>query len=492
MSDRTKALPGIFILFGIGLRLWNVYDDPTLWLDEIFSAKMAEAPLKDLLLAVPRFDTHPPAYYLQLHFWALISQEDSWLLLNSALLDILTILSLWFVTSRIYNANVGAWTAAVYAVLPLSVFFAENLRMYAMFFLLIVWLWYLVELRVHRGHASMRERLGTVTLGVAATLTHGLGFFVVFFTYFQGIIRLHGHHRDRQGLRAARLLGLEYIPIALVAGYSVLLGMFRQTEGMMALDFQELGAHLSIAFWGMEFPFPVYAGYIAFILVLFPPLLYRQARQPLMWLVLLPILLLLVLSITKKSIFMYRTMGLFWPFLAVSLGLLYQSLWKGKATGTRVVPFIYLTLFSLAAVNSSIGFRKAGYEDVAALWEDQATTEAILFVEGPVNLWGVTRYLGEAPAFSALTVQPPVREGLLKLKEKLRGSFLERAGFFGTKDHLAWDQKEIWPYLNEERLQQSDSYWALDPPGGGCPRPGDRTVEKFAPRGHILIKCQYP
>jgi mannosyltransferase len=492
MFNGTKALPWIFILFGIVLRLWNVYDDPTLWLDEVFSAKMAGTPLKDLLLAVPRFDTHPPLYYLQLHFWALISQTDSWLILNSALLDVLAILSLCYVISRIYDRATGLWVGAVYAVLPLNIFFASNVRMYAMFFLLIIWLWYFLELRVRRGHASLWQRLGTMLLGLAATLTHGLGFFVVFFVYFQSVVRIDTHHRDAKGRRAARLIGLDYIPVALTAGYSLAIGLFRQTEGTTSLDFHELGLHLTIAFLGMEFPVPVYAGYIGFVLILLPPLFYRQSRHPLMWLVLLPLLLLFLLSLTQKSIFMYRTMGLFFPFLALSLGVFYQSLWHDKSPRSQIIPLCFLILFSLAALNSSIAFRKEGYKGIATIWDVQAGPEAVLFVSGPINLWGITRYLEDTPAFSALDIQPPVRGGLLGLKEKLDGSFFDRAGLFGKEDHLAFGKRTIWPYPNAEQLQMLPSYWTLNPQNGDCPRSGDHIVNAFATTGHVLIECQSP
>ncbi|MBM07704.1 MAG: hypothetical protein CMH88_15375 [Oceanibulbus sp.] len=492
MSIRYKAFLGIIVIFGVGLRLWNAYDDPTLWLDEVFSAKMAEMPVKDLLLAVPRFDTHPPLYYLQLHFWALIGHTDSWLILNSVFLDILAMLSLCYATIRVYNRDTGFWAAAVYAVLPLNIFFASNVRMYAMFFLLIIWLWYFLELRVRSGHANLGRRLGAMLLGLAATLTHGLGFFVVFFIYLQSIVRTNALYRDAQGRRAARLIGLDYIPVALAAGYSLAIGVFRQTEGVTTLDFNELGIHLTIALLGMEFPASVYAGYIAFVLILLPPMFYRQTRASLMWLVLLPLSILLLISLMQKSIFMYRTVGLFWPFLALSLGVLYQSLWHDKVRRASVFPLFVLTLFSLASLNTSVAFRKAGFEGIAATWDAQAGSEAILFVPGNTQLWGTARYLDESPAFSALEIQPPVRDGLLRLKKKLNGSYFDRAGFFGKEDHLVVGKREIWPYPNPERLQMLTSYWTLNPQDGKCLREGDHVVGAYATIGHVLIECQSP
>lgn len=39
------------MLGGVLLRFWNAIHDPSLWLDEAFSAKMAESPLIDLLFS---------------------------------------------------------------------------------------------------------------------------------------------------------------------------------------------------------------------------------------------------------------------------------------------------------------------------------------------------------------------------------------------------------------------------------------------------------
>lgn len=480
----------IAIVFGIGLRLWNAYTDPALWLDEVFSAQMAQSPLTDLVLAVPRFDTHPPLYYMQLHFWSLLGTGDRWLILNSVLLDTLVIGSLFYTAGRIYGREAGLWVAAIYAVMPLNVFFAENVRMYAQFFLLLVWLWYMLEQRVRDPEGvSGKARIGTIVLGLAATWTHGLGFFVVFFVYLQALIRCWHLHRDRLGLRPAALIVLDYIPVALASGYSLGIGMFRRTEGMSELSLDSIGVHLAISLLGMEAPFPATAGYLAFLLLLVPPLLAPRSRGIQLWLVFLPFAALLFLTLTVKSVFMYRTLGLFTPFAALAMGLFYAEAWAERRGWQQALSGAALLVLVAAALNSSFGFRKEGYREIAAIWNREAPADATLFVDDSINLWGFSRYLPDVPRYSALDIQPPVRDGMLWLKSKLEGSYFDRAGLFGKSDHMTIGQRAIWPYADDGNLTGLGNYWVLDPLNGACLRAGDQRLREFATPGKTLIEC---
>lgn len=492
MEEKRKIFLVLVIVFGVLLRLWNIHADPTLWLDEVFSAQMAESPLRDLVLAVPRFDTHPPLYYLQLHVWSLLGEGDYWMLLNSVLLDVLVILSLFHIAGRHWGRVAGLWVAAVYAVLPLNVFFAQNLRMYALFFLELVWLWHMLELRVRTGRASGGARVGTVLLGLAATLTHGLGFFVVFFVYFQALVRIWRLHHATQGLRPAALLVLDYVPVALAAGYSLGIGSFRRTEGLTGLDLAGLGTHLTITLFGMEFPAPAVSGYLGVLLLLLPPLWKARSRGIMLWLVLLPAVTMILLTLTVKSVFMYRTLGLFTPFMALSMGIFYATLWQGHSVQGRALSVLTIAVLVLASLNSSLAFRKEGYRDMALLWDREAAPDAVLFVDGSVNLWGIARYLPDAPRISALEVQPPVRDGMLALKRKLEGGYFDRAGLFGRSDHLQAGPRQIWPYLAPERLEGLPTYWILGQEKTACPRPGDQLLREFETPGKWLGECGTP
>lgn len=487
-SRRLQAALLALIALGIALRLWSALHVPALWLDEVISARFAESPLRDLLLAVPRFDTHPPLYYLQLHLWARFGSGDSWLLLNSVLLDLAVMLSLAVLVTRLFDRRAGAWAAAIWAVLPLAVFFAGNLRMYPLTYLLSVWLWYLLERRARGELAGGGRRLGVIATGIALTMTHGMGFFIAFFLWLQAVARAWQARRAGRVAEPGRIF-VDYLPVALCALYPLGISLFRQTEGLASFDLGVIGIHLTIALFGMEAPVPMLAGYLGALLLLVPPLLDARARPVLLWLALLPWAVLLGLSLGVKTVFMYRTIGLFLPFLAIALGLFLAGLWAPGNRRGQALAVLVPVLLGAAAINSTLSFHKAGYRNIAAIWQQQAPPGAVLFVDGPGDLWGISRYLAGAPGYSALAVQPPVRDGMLRLKQRLAGGWFERAGLFGQTDHLVLEGRQIWPYVPHDWPPGLALYWVMSDRDAGCLRDGDSIRRSFAADGHRLVEC---
>lgn len=489
MPAAARIVQGLLIAIiaiGVAMRLWGAFHEPSLWLDEVFSAKLAESPLRDLLLTVPRFDTHPPLYYIQLHLWALFGSGDGWLILNSVLLDVLVIISLFVTLRRLFDPAIALWAAALWAVLPLAVFFAGNVRMYPMLFLLTVWLWHLLERRV-RGEEGLR--VATILLGLGVVLTHGLGFFVAFFVFLQAFLRSWWAARAGGPGRPWRIF-LDFIPVALCAAYPLGIGLFRQTEGLAEFDAAVTGIHLTIALLGMEFPIPAVSGYLAVALIVLPLLADARARPIVLWLVLLPWAVLLLLSLGVKTVFMYRTLGLFLPFLAIGLALFFSGAWTRRAPAGMALSGAILALFTLAAANSLLSFQKTGYRGIAAIWQAEAPPDAMLFVDGVPNLWGFSRYLANVAPYSALEVQPPVRDGMLRVKQRLEGSWFDRAGMFGRSDRLIIGDRQILPYVPDDSAPPPELYWILTSHQTDCLRPEDSLLRSFISTGQHLLECR--
>ena len=129
----------------------------------------------------------------------------------------------------------------------------------------------------------------------------------------------------------------------------------------------------------------------------------------------------------------------------------------------------------------------------AVIWAAEAPEDAVLFVAGQPSLWGISRYLDGVPDYSALDVQPPVRDGLLKVKERLEGSWFDRAGLFGTSDHLVLEGgREIWPHAPDDRLAKLAGYWVLLQGELTCLREGDAPQRSFTAMGQTLVECRTP
>lgn len=482
------------ILAGIALRLLNLFLDASLWEDEIFSVALAESPLVDLLFAALRFDTHPPLYYVQLHLWAAFGDSDRWYILNSTLLSIVSIAVIYEACRRIYDRSVALWAGAIFAVMPLQLFFAENVRMYPMLAILEIGLWYVLQAMVRDRHASRGRLVAALCLGLAVTLTHGLGFFVAFFLFLHAAVRL------RQGVSGRDLLFLiaTYLVVALAAVYPVVIGAIRQTEGITGFDLPTIGIHLTLTLLGLEFPWPTVAGFLMLPLVVLLPLFEPRARWIGGVLVLLPFLVLLAISLLAKPVFIYRTLGLFLPFLAISLALYADAVFKARRIVQRMAVSAIALVMLAGGINYTISFEKRGYREIVAAWEAGSPADAVLLTNGPSEFWAVLRYLNKGEGRrSALEVQAPVRDGMLRIKQKLESVGAASLGLFGRSNYAQVGEHRIYPYLAEDVASGLPAFWILNPSRANCAVAGIGTgVSGYQQEadislgGHHLMQCR--
>jgi 4-amino-4-deoxy-L-arabinose transferase-like glycosyltransferase len=114
------------------LRFYRI-DAQSLWNDEGNSARLAERSIH-LILEGARGDIHPPGYYLALHYWrALLGQSEAALRGLSALSSVALALFTFQVSRRLFDDDVtGLVAAALVAINPFEVYYAQEARMYAM------------------------------------------------------------------------------------------------------------------------------------------------------------------------------------------------------------------------------------------------------------------------------------------------------------------------------------------------------------------------
>ncbi|MCB9250008.1 MAG: glycosyltransferase family 39 protein [Ignavibacteriales bacterium] len=75
-------------------------------------------------------------------FWSLINISDFWLKLNSVFWSLLTLLSVYFVSFKLFSRKTAFISALLFAVAPISVFYAQEVRMYSMLMFLSLWIFY--------------------------------------------------------------------------------------------------------------------------------------------------------------------------------------------------------------------------------------------------------------------------------------------------------------------------------------------------------------
>ena len=459
MTSPIRLLALFLILFGIALRLSNQFGEPRLWLDELFSVAVAESPTWDVILTTLRFDTHPPLYYLQLHVWSLFGQSDFWYLLNSLGWSLLALWVMYTTVNRLYGETAGLWSTAIFAVLPLEVFFAENVRMYAFLAVQQIILWGLLEAQIRSQRADARRYVLLALVAVAITLSHGLGFLIVFFCFLQAGVR----EITRHGAPRLIPLALSCVPAVLSSAWPLVIGSFRKTEGIANFDLREVGIHLTLTTVGMEFPEPVLAGFVVFTLIAFICLGVSRAFAQFVWLVLLPFALLLVLSVMAKPVFIYRTMGLFLPYLAIALGLAADEILARGTLPRRLAFYAILGVMAASGANSTWHFEKDGYRAAVNAWEQSSDPDALVVLDHPVDLWALQRYLSEGARVSALEIQPPVRDGMLRLRQRLENTPLERIGFFGHADTRVIGRRTLTFVATPEQVAKREVVWVMNP-----------------------------
>jgi mannosyltransferase len=110
---------------------WFRIDAQSLWYDEGISAHQLTRSLAEILRA-SALDTHPPLYYWTLKAWAeALGPSEVSLRSLSAAWGVLTVVLTWLIGRRLFGTLAGSLAALLVCVAPLSVYYSQEVRMYA-------------------------------------------------------------------------------------------------------------------------------------------------------------------------------------------------------------------------------------------------------------------------------------------------------------------------------------------------------------------------
>jgi len=244
----------LFTLLGFALRVQQLGFQP-LWGDEGWSFYFAAQPLGQLV-ALTAIDIHPPFYYLLLKGWLAVtgfSAESARFL--SVIFGTLLIPVLGNLARRLFDRRAGAATAAVAAVMPLAVYYSQEVRMYGLVTLL-------GAVSVYSFSRSSRPqwRMAYLVSTAAALYTmYYAAFILLFQLLYRLILRPDRPQKLWRRLRPFFFVGLLYLPWLLYAGPRLLryIQNKRAVEGYLPLDIVRfLGDHL-VAFSVGHLPEPL-------------------------------------------------------------------------------------------------------------------------------------------------------------------------------------------------------------------------------------------
>jgi mannosyltransferase len=173
------AVPAV-IFVGFCLRLIGINSRP-LFYDEAFSYFLSIQSFGHIIQGTAA-DTMPPLYYFLLHFWAQIGHSVAWLRGLNVLFSLGVIFLAYRLAADLYGHRAGVWAAALVAVAPFQIYYAQEMRMYTLLALgLTGFAW--CFLRLYREEGSLPAQwplwLGAAGFGEIALYSHNLAGFTL-------------------------------------------------------------------------------------------------------------------------------------------------------------------------------------------------------------------------------------------------------------------------------------------------------------------------
>jgi 4-amino-4-deoxy-L-arabinose transferase-like glycosyltransferase len=210
--SRTSQLVIAVTVVGALLR-FVALGHQSFWYDEALTVQEVRLPFSAMLDAVARQETTPPLYFVIAWAWTHAFGSDEFGIRSlSAVMGVAAIPLAYAATNAIIGRRAAVATAALLAVNPMQVWYAQEARAYAMLVALCALsLWCCAR----ADHDASRRRLGWWALTSAAALaTH---FFAIFFILPQAVWLLirHRHRRTLTAVGALAAVELTLAPLAL-------------------------------------------------------------------------------------------------------------------------------------------------------------------------------------------------------------------------------------------------------------------------------------
>jgi mannosyltransferase len=106
-------------------------DAQSLWLDEAYTyARAAMPPAQSIAASIEK--SHVPTYFLFMHYWLALGDDELMLRLPSLIFGVLTVLAAFVLGRVVAGIGVGLVTALLVALAPYQVLYAQEARMYTM------------------------------------------------------------------------------------------------------------------------------------------------------------------------------------------------------------------------------------------------------------------------------------------------------------------------------------------------------------------------
>lgn len=181
-----KRVPWLLLIVvaGVALAVREALRAP-MWMDEIYTLWASHQGLAQAL-DVSRRDVHPPLHFMLVSGWvSLGATSDFWLRAPSIVFGALSIVGTFLLARDAFGRGAGLLAAAMLAIHPQHVHFSQELRSYAMLWMLFVWAWWFAWRWIERGERA--AAIGYVVTATLALYTHYFAGIVLAFTALAGL-----------------------------------------------------------------------------------------------------------------------------------------------------------------------------------------------------------------------------------------------------------------------------------------------------------------
>ena len=385
------------------------------WMDEIYGVTYTQLPFWQLIVAVLRFDIHPPFYYLQLKLWSVFGHSDVWLALNSVVWSIATVVLVYFATLRRFGCQAALAAMALCAVVGGEVFYAHELRMYSMLSTLALLSWMAAD----RLLADYRIRTAWPLIGLLVFMggLHSASLIPIsaalIYAAPVGPARAAARHL-RTWVLICAIVGATLIPWIINAS----LRTVGQTSGVTLAAVLEtfkswlIGPDFLIEM--LQIPLALQVGCILLLMaaliaaVLWAPASTRIVAAFIVWPLLFTALVCLV-----KPVWYYKIFSFSMPFICIAIGLLWNAVLQRLAG--RLQRIVLTTVLTLSLATVAVGVyaantlpRKTEYGKAADHLRQHAQPGDIVWVPEYASFWGMARYMVGPDWGSPLDIQDPV------------------------------------------------------------------------------------
>ena len=169
--NKTAAILCLIVLLGLALRIAGL-DARSIWLDEQTSLELASASA-EASVGGSGFDRHtPPAYYLVLSPWMKLAPSSLGLLRGfSTLWDLFALILVFYCARELFDDDTALLSTTLYALMPFTIYYAQEGRMYSMLVTLVLATFYLARQFITKGPSALRVTL-LLIIAITGMYTH--------------------------------------------------------------------------------------------------------------------------------------------------------------------------------------------------------------------------------------------------------------------------------------------------------------------------------